>query len=315
MKSHQQLGPGPEFDRIRAILAALGEDGGAPSGDDCGLIEIGGRHLAFSTDVSVEGTHFRTSWLSFEEIGWRATAAALSDLAAEGASPLGVLVALTVPAGASDAEAAAVMKGCGGVAQECATKVIGGDLSSGPAWSVAVTVIGEAARPVGRDGARPGDQLYITGELGGAKAALDAWLDGRTPEPGARKRFATPIPRIAAGRTLAATARAMLDLSDGLAADIQHLAAASNCRAEVEIAGLPVSAGVADEATRAKMTPELYAAEGGEDYELLVALPADAAPPLLDVRLTRIGRLVEGTGVHLTQNAGRVTPIGFQHFR
>jgi thiamine-monophosphate kinase len=113
VKSHQQLGPGPEFDRIRAILAALGEEGGAPSGDDCALIEIGGRQLAFSTDVSVEGTHFRTSWLSFEEIGWRATAAALSDLAAEGANPLGVLVALTVPGGASDAEAAAVMKGCG----------------------------------------------------------------------------------------------------------------------------------------------------------------------------------------------------------
>ena len=126
--SHQQLGPGPEFDRVRAILAALGEGGAAPSGDDCAILEVGGKHLTVSTDLSVEGVHFRTEWLSPVEIGWRATAAALSDLAAEGANPLGVLVALGVPSGAGDAAVAALMLGCGAAAQECGCQVLGGDI-------------------------------------------------------------------------------------------------------------------------------------------------------------------------------------------
>lgn len=315
MNGHQQLGPGPEFDRVRAILAALGESGGAPSGDDCAILEFGGKHLAVSTDVSVEGIHFKTEWLSHAEIGWRATAAALSDLAAVGASPLGVLVALGVPQGAADADCAQLMLGCGLAAQEAGTKVIGGDLSAAPGWTVAVTVLGEVARPVPRNGGHPGDFLYVTGELGGAKAALAAWLDGRTPHEGARQRFVRPVPRIAAGRTLAATATAMLDLSDGLAADAQHLAAASHCGLELEISGLPLGPGVPDEAMRAGKAPSHFAAEGGEDYELLVALPASAQPPLLDVKLTRVGRLVTGHGVRITHHASPVPIDGFQHFR
>lgn len=315
MTGHQQLGPGPEFDRVRAILAALGEEGGAPSGGDCAILDIGGKHLAVSTDVSVEGVHFRTEWLTHTEIGWRATAAALSDLAAEGANPLGVLVALGVPKGATDAEVAALMQGSGAAARECGCQVIGGDLSAAPGWTVAVTVLGDAARPVPRSGGHPGDFVYVTGELGGAKAALTAWLGGRAPDEGARRRFARPIPRIAAGRALAPTATAMLDLSDGLAADAHHLAAASHCGIEIEISGLPLGPGVVAEAERAGKSAALFAAEGGEDYELLVTIPAGAAPPLLDVKLTRIGRLVPGDAVHFTHHAHQVTPTGFQHFR
>ena len=314
MKEHQQLGPGPEFDRVRAILAALGERGG-PSGDDTALISVGGHTLALSTDISVEGVHFRTDWITHEEIGWRATAAALSDLAAEGADPHGVLVALGVPAGATDTEAAALMRGAGLAAEASGTKVLGGDLSSAAGWTVAVTVIGEAARPVTRSGGRAGDTLYVTGTIGSARAAVDAWLGGRTPDAAAREHFVHPVPRIAAGRALARTATAMLDLSDGLAADIRHLAAASNCGAEIELERIPVGAGVAAEAARKGISAEAYAAEGGEDYELLVALPSDAAPPLLDVKLTPIGRLVAGDEVRFTQQGARVTLQGFQHFR
>ena len=305
MTEHQLLGPGPEFDRVRAILAALG-DRGAPSGDDCALIPIGGQLLAVSTDISVEGVHFKTEWLSMEEIGWRATASALSDLAAEGADPHGVLVALGCPAGATDAQAATLMKGAGLAAEAAGTQVVGGDLSSAAGWTVGVTVLGTAARPVTRAGGHAGDLLYVTGELGGAKAALDAWLHGRTPAPQARERFAHPVPRIAAGRVLARTATAMLDLSDGLAADARHLAAASNCAAEIDLEKVPLGPGVPD---------ARFAAEGGEDYELLVALPPDAAPPLLDVKLTEVGRLVAGTGVSFLQRGARVTLQGFQHFR
>ncbi len=314
MSGHQLLGPGPEFDRIRAILAALGERG-APSGDDVALLALGGHLLALSTDLSVEGVHFRTEWLSHEEIGWRAAAAALSDLAAEGATPHGVLVALGVPKSASDQETAAVMRGAGLATEEVGAKILGGDLSRAPVWTVAVTVIGETGRPVTRAGGRPGDILYVTGELGGAKAALDAWLGGRTPDDGARQRFAHPVPRIAAGRVLARSATAMLDLSDGLAADIEHLAAASHCGAELQLDGLPVGPGVAAEAARVGKTPEGYAAEGGEDYELLVALPPDASPPLLDVKLTPVGRLTDSDLVRFTHHALPVTLSGFQHFR
>lgn len=305
MSEHQLLGPGPEFDRVRAILAALGERG-APSGDDCALIPIGGQLLAVSTDLSVEGVHFRTEWLSHEEIGWRATSAALSDLAAEGADPHGVLVALGCPHGATDAEAAALMKGAGRAAESVGTVVIGGDLTSADGWTVAVTVLGTALRPATRVGGRPGDRLYVTGDLGGAKAAFEAWLKGKSPEAEARKRFAHPVPRIAAGRVLAQTATAMLDLSDGLAADVQHLAAASYCAAEIELDRVPLGPGVPD---------GKFASEGGEDYELLVALPPDAAPPLLDVKLTEVGRLVAGSGVTFLQQGARVTLQGFQHFR
>lgn len=314
MREHQLLGPGPEFDRVRAILAALGERGG-PSGDDTALLVVGGHTLALSTDISIEGVHFRTDWITHEEIGWRATAAALSDLAAEGADPLGVLVALGVPKGATDAEAAALMRGAGLAAEASGTKILGGDLSSAAGWTIAVTVVGEATRPVSRTGGRPGDTLYVTGALGSARAAVDAWLSGRAPDAGAREHFIRPVPRIAAGRALARTATAMLDLSDGLAADIQHLVAASNCGAEIELGAIPVGTGVAAEAKRAGKSPEAYAAEGGEDYELLVALPSDAAAPLLDVKLTPIGRLVAGDEVRFTQGGTRVTLQGYQHFR
>jgi thiamine-monophosphate kinase len=304
MTTHQLLGPGPEFDRIRAVLSALGE-AAAPSGDDCALIPFGGKMLAVSTDAAIEGVHFRTDWLTLEEIGRRSTAAALSDLAAEGATPSGVLVALGVPPQATDAEVAAVMRGAGEATSELSAQVVGGDLTQAPVWMVTVTVFGEVVRPVTRGGGRPGDILYVTGELGGAGVALRAWLSGQRPPDAARLRFSHPQPRIAAGRALAVVATAMMDLSDGIAADLRHLAAASHCGAEIDLDRLPL----APDAT------PMAAAEGGEDYELLVALPPDAEVPILDVRLTPIGRLTEGDEVRFLLAGAPVSPKGFQHFR
>ncbi|MGB7212637.1 MAG: thiamine-phosphate kinase [Gemmatimonadales bacterium] len=309
--THSTLGPGPEFDRIRAIAAALGADAGE-LGDDCALVPVSDGTLALSTDVSVEGVHFRREWLSLEEIGWRATAAALSDLAAEGAGADGVLVALTLPPGASDVDAADVMRGAGAAARSVRATVRGGDLSSGPTWSVAVTVFGMAERPVTRIGARPGDRLWVTGQVGGAGAALAAWQGGREPSVALRPRFAHPEPRIAAGRWLAAHgATAMLDLSDGIAADAQHLAAASGVRLRVALDALPLAAGVTDPCA---------AATGGEDYELLAALPAGFAGQeecfrATGVALTPIGEVLGGAGVECTLEGKPVTLTGYQHFR
>jgi thiamine-monophosphate kinase len=315
------LGPGREFDRVRRIAAALGARASG-LGDDCAVLAPADAVLVASTDVSVENVHFRRAWLSLEEIGWRATAAALSDLAADGAEAAGVLMALTVPAGASDEDVVAVMTGAGGAAAEVEARVVGGDLSAGPLWSVAVTVLGWAGTAVDRAGARPGDGVWVTGALGGPRAALEAWRRGDTPDDAARRSFARPVPRIRAGRWLAVHgAGAMIDLSDGLAADAGHVAAASGVAIALELERVPVTSSVRVEASRAGVPPEHFAAEGGEEYELLVALPpgfeaADvrAFESVCRLPLTRVGEVVAGAGVQARFGGKAVALTGYDHF-
>ena len=148
------LGPGREFDRIRAIAAALGP-AAKGLGGDCALVPDGIGVLALSTDTSVEGVHFRRDWLSAEEIGWRAAAAALSDLAAAAAPAVGLLAAVTVPADAPADDLVAVMRGVGAAASASGGAVLGGDLSRGADWSLTITVVGRTERPLTRAGARP----------------------------------------------------------------------------------------------------------------------------------------------------------------
>jgi thiamine-monophosphate kinase len=310
-------GPGGEFARLRAIFATLGA-AGRDLGDDCALLPVGGRTLAISIDLSLEGVHFRTDWLSFREIGWRATAAALSDLAADGATPLGVLVSLGVPGKrqrrlGNASPAIQVMAGVGAAGRRVGAKVLGGDLVRSPRYLVDVCAVGIAARPVRRSGARPGDELWVTGRLGGAGLALAALRAGRRLAPGLRHRFARPTPRIAAGRWLARHgARAMIDISDGLAGDAGHLAAASGVAVAIELERVPCWPGVAP----------LAATRSGEEYELLVALPrrfgtagARAFGRATGLPLTRIGACAAGRGVRLTDDGRPITPpAGFDHF-
>jgi len=315
------LGPGREFDRIRRIIAALGARA-TGLGDDCAVLAPADAMLVASTDVSVEGVHFRRDWLALEEIGWRATAAALSDLAADGAEAAGVLVALTVPSGATDEEVVAAMAGAGSAAAEVGARVVGGDLSSGPGWSLAVTVLGWASAPVTRAGARPGDGLWVTGALGSPRAALEAWQRGDAPADEARRAFAHPIPRVHAGRWLAHHgASAMIDLSDGLGADAAHLAAASGLAVTLELERVPVAPVAAAEARRLGIPPERFAAESGEEYELLVALPESFGPDdalgfrsVCGLPLTRVGELHAGAGVHAQLGGKPVSLTGFDHF-
>jgi thiamine-monophosphate kinase len=304
------LGPGPEFDRLRAIFARLGA-AGRGLGDDTALVPLGGTTLAVSTDLSLEGVHFRTAWLSFPEIGWRAAAAALSDLAAEGAKPVGVLVSLGMP-GQGD-PGVEIMAGVAAAAKHAGTKVLGGDLVRSHRYIVDVCVLGTAERPVRRSGARPGDGVWVTGRLGGAGLALRKFRAGAQPPAALRKRFTRPEPRIAAGIWLARRgARAMIDISDGLAADAGQLAAASGLALEIELDLIPCWSGVAPRS----------AAASGEEYELLVALPgafgernARAFMRATGLTLTCIGRCARGAGVRLTE-AGRAVPAprGFDHF-
>ncbi len=317
------LGPGGEFDRIRAIAAGLGGHA-AGLGDDCALLAPGTGSLAVSTDASVEGVHFRLDWIRLREAGRRAAAAALSDLAAVGAGASGVLAAVVAPREAGEGELVELMLGVGEAAAAAGAPVVGGDLAGADGgWTIAVTVLGWAGRPVGRAGAVPGDRIWVSGALGGARAALEAWRRGETPDPAAREAFVRPVPRLAAGRWLAEHgARAMLDLSDGLAGDAGHLAAASGVGLELDLEMVPVQPAAVAEARRMDVPVQQFAAEGGEDYELLVALPpefgdggARAFERACGIALTRIGSATRGHGVR-TRLAGRPLVLrGYDHFR
>lgn len=307
------LGRGPEFDRIRAIARRLGAHA-AQLGDDCALVELEGITIALSTDVSVEQVHFRKEWLSPVEVGWRASAAALSDLAASGGTAIGVLAALTAPVEEKPSLFAALMEGVGNAVASVGGKVLGGDLSRGDALSLAITAVGTVDRPVLRRGAHPGDRLWVTGQLGGARAALSAWNAGRVPAPGARERFARPKPRLTEGRWLARHgATAMLDLSDGIAGDAAHLAAASKVALVIDAGMLPYHPDVPREAHAHRQTPGAFAAHGGEDYELLVTMPAEfeGSP---EFELCCIGEVRPGSGVAFFEDGFEMRLAGYDHF-
>jgi thiamine-monophosphate kinase len=291
-------------------------------GDDCALLPAAEGFLAVSIDTSVEGTHFRREWLTPEEIGWRAAAAALSDLAGEGAEVIGILAALTLPGDTTDAMATAIMSGMGACLHEVGGKVIGGDMTRGAALSLTITVIGRAVRPVTRGGAQPGDGLWVTGTLGGARAALVAWDTGHEPRPTARIAFARPMPRISMGVLFAELgATAMLDVSDGLGGDARHLALASGVALEIDLGTLPLGAGVSEAASASGTPASVFAAEGGEDYELLAALPPRAGARLrsraseLGVPVTLIGTVRAGAGVHFRLDGAEHTLTGYDHFQ
>ena len=317
------LGPGKEFDRIRAILARVEEISGDVSGigDDCALIPLGSTTLTLSVDSSVENVHFRTDWLDFKEIGFRAAGAALSDLAAEGATPVGVLVSLGLPTrdGTKGPDPAAeIMAGVATMVHNLDATVLGGDLSQSDQYVIDVCVVGTAERPVRRSGAREGDALWVTGYLGGAALALEGLRAGkRMPDP-LRNRYACPEPRIAAGRWLAIHgATAMIDISDGLAADAQHLSAASGVGLEINLEQIPCWEGV----------EALAAVASGEEFELLLTMPPtfDAASASTfraetGVELSRIGTCLRESGGRrsgarlLDHNKSVPLPAGYDHF-
>ena len=318
MSGHLPLGSGPEFDRIRIILDELGALASAV-GDDTAAVPAGDGVLVVSTDSSVDTVHFRREWISAEDIGWRATAAALSDLAAAAAVPSGVVVALTLPESSAEPELRSLARGIGGAVRDAGCLVFGGDVVNGPALSLTITAFGYASPPVSRGGARAGDGIWVTGVLGAARAAVTEWLAGREPAPAARFAFARPQSRHAAALWLQRQgATAMMDLSDGLAGDVPHLAAASGLRFEVDLDAVPIHPAVHPVAARSGESASRYAAVGGEDYELLVTLPGSFsagghAEPACGVTLTRIGTVREGSGAVFLEGGRAVKLEGFRH--
>ncbi len=318
--------------RIRERLPAPGPRLRVGIGDDAAVTVPGGA-TATSVDAIVDGVHFRREQASLAQIGRKALATALSDLAAMGATPGEAYVVLGVPSGLDEDGCLELIDGIAALAAETGTVLAGGDLTRAPALIVAITVVGHAPRAeqlVSRAGARPGELLVLTGEIGGAAAGL-VLLErpelsvavGAETAARLRARQLEPRTRLAAGQALArAGATAMIDLSDGLGGDARHLAEASAARMRIEVGALPLANGVAEIAAAAGRDPIELALGGGEDYELLAALPAarlgEAAAALdeAETTLAQVGEVLAGEGIEVRLPGGRLLETeGFDQLR
>ena len=291
-----------EFDLIARIRArvATRADVVLGIGDDAALLAPPpGRQLVVTADTLNDGVHFPRG-TSPADVGWKALAVNLSDLASMGAEPAWCTLSLSLPQ-SDPAWIEGFLDGFLDLAGQHGIALVGGDTTRGP-LSIAVTAMGlvEPGRALRRDGARVGDEVWVTGTLGDAAGGL-ALLD-REPVPALRARLDRPTPRVAAGRALAGIATACVDVSDGLLADLGHVCARSHVAARIDVDALPASAALMEvigEADRIALQ-----ASGGDDYELCFTAPADAGADIgavsaqLGLRFTRIGRIVAGEGVH-----------------
>jgi thiamine-monophosphate kinase len=323
--------------RVRERLPATGPRVWIGSGDDAAVTVPGGATVT-SVDALVEGIHFRRGHASLAQIGRKALATALSDLAAMGAEPGEAYVVLGIPSDLDEDGCVELLDGMTALAAATETSLAGGDVTRAGELFLAITVVGHAPDPdsfVSRAGARPGDALVLTGEIGGAAAGLRLLEDptptkgdcgvghtigGSTPQSATdfeaelRTRQLEPVARLGAGRALAlAGATAMIDLSDGLGGDARHLAVSSSAGLRIEAAALPLAPGVAQVAAAMGQDPIALAAAGGEDYELLASVPPDrldqAAAAVHDaegIGLTRIGEVVAGDGVEIRLPGGEL---------
>ena len=301
------LGPGREFDVIRSLIQRWGS-AAIGIGDDAALVRVPrGETLLASVDANVESIHFRRDWLTPEEIGYRAVTAALSDLAAMAARPLGMLLSLTVPESWM-ADLGRVADGIGEAATRFQSPILGGNMAAALELSITTTVLGSSFAPLTRTGARAGDVVYVTGQLGGAGAALARLQRNELPGD-ARSSLARPVARLTEALWLADSgAASAIDISDGLAADLRHLAAASDVHIEIDASTIPIfpSASLAE------------ALQGGDEYELVITSPTpldtEAFARRFAIPLTEIGRVVSGPPTVDVRGARVADAKGYDHF-
>lgn len=307
-----------ESGRIDLLKRALGAAAAGVEvgiGDDAAVLAApGGGRLVWTIDEQVEGVHFRRELVGWHDVGWRSFMAAASDLAAMGARPWCALAALVLPGDLADAALETMASGQRAAADAVGAPVVGGNLSRGPAVSIATTLLGTCARAVTRSGARPGDGLWLAGRVGVAAAGLRALAQGREGEPRlapAIEAWRRPRALVAEGLAMADAAHAAVDVSDGLARDAGHLAEASGVRVVLAPSALLEDAGLVDAAAALGLSALDLALGGGEDYALVVA--SDVPVP----GFRRIGEVSRGRGLALRADGVErdIEPAGFDHFR
>jgi thiamine-monophosphate kinase len=301
-----------ELDLIRSFVAGLGQRGDRVvrgPGDDAAVVRADGA-CAVTIDTVVDGVHFRRSTHSPADIGHKALARGLSDIAAMGAAPGEAYVALGLPEDYSADEARELVAAMESLAEACGVTIAGGDVTGSPVLFATVTATGWAEDPdalVGRDGAKPGDVVGVTGTLGGSAGGL-ALLERGVDSGELVDRHRRPEPRLSEGQALAAVpVHAMIDVSDGVATDARHIAESSGVAIEIRLADLPLPPGGTD---------PLLAATGGDDYELLFTCAPErrAAVEAAVSDVTWIGDVRAGTGLQLIDAAGRAVAVaGFEH--
>ncbi|MBI2893025.1 MAG: thiamine-phosphate kinase [Deltaproteobacteria bacterium] len=316
-----------EEDLIAYVTRAFGGGKGrgveVGIGDDAAVIALGESRAVVTTDALFEGVHFDLRWISAAEVGARAVEVNLSDLAAMGAEPHSLLLAIGARAPLDEELVRTVIDAFASRARDRGCSVVGGNFSRAAELSLTVTAIGTLPRDVPallRSGARPGDHLLVSGPLGAAALGLRLVAAGLEAAPGARaavERFRAPRARVDVGRSLSGLATSAIDVSDGLALDLERLARASGVGAVVRIDRVPTIAGHADLARLVGASPVDLALGGGEDYELLFTLPPAESARADTLGATRIGEIVAGAGaIFLDSDGQRASPgaVGFQHF-
>ncbi len=285
------------------------------SGDDAALVQVpAGKSLVSTVDTLVSGRHFPVQTSAYD-IGWKALAVNLSDIAAMGAEAAWVTVALTMPSETADKDGwmSAFCNGIDDLAKQCGVAVIGGDLTSGP-LSVTIQAMGfvEASKALRRDTAQVGDVIAVSGNLGDAALALHLLQSAVDVPAELLERLDKPLPRLALGQSLAGMAHAALDISDGLVGDLEHMLKASGTGARINVAAIPRSA-----AFQAHCPATLFDSlplTGGDDYELCVTLPKNA----LVEGLTVIGEIEAEAGCRLLDAGGQAVKLdssSFDHFK
>jgi thiamine-monophosphate kinase len=314
------LGEKKLIQRIRR-LAHGGTSLATGIGDDCAVLRVpAGHELLVTTDFSIENVHFRRDWHPPELVGWRCLTRGLSDIAAMGGEPLAAFLSLAVAGDVPQKWVNRFLKGLLELAEESNVPLAGGDTAQSASGIQAdIVVVGSVPRgkAVLRSGAKPGQHIYVTGELGGAAAVLARLAKSKPTGEGLSpdlSRHSRPHARIAVGRSLRrrGLASAMIDLSDGISTDLEHICEESHVGAEIEAEAIP-------RARIGKQSVALeFAMHGGDDYELLFTSAAAVPSEVAGVRVTWIGRTLLSTGIRLIGVDGKARPLkagGWEHFR
>ena len=304
-------------------------------GDDCAVVRAApGMELLLTVDTQEESVHFRREWSTPQDIGWRCLAVNVSDIAAMAGMPLGALVALSLPQALDVAFVDALYEGMRALAQDYDCPIIGGNISKAPeSLTVTITVLGEvvAGQSVYRSGAQVGDEIWVTGDLGGAKAGLEVLLHphdvAEVQTEYVLSRYRRPRPRLREAQYLRqyGMLHSLLDISDGLSSDLTHICEASGVGAQLYAERIPLHREVRQVASVLHLDPLEFALHGGEDFELCLTAPpghlASLQPTFeqqFGCALIQVGTIQAGAGVTLHLPDGPQVPVraqGYDHFR